>query len=87
MSRGTVFGFELQPCAFHSSVSEMQTALELQELQDSYSGKLDIFLRKGGGFLVALSTLVVPDEVNDMLAELCEALIMSPKLLNLGILT
>jgi hypothetical protein len=87
MSRGTICGFDLKPEMLHSSVSELQTAHELLELQELYSGKLDIFLRKGGGFLVALSNLVLPDEVNDMLCELCEALIMNPTLLNLSELT
>ena len=87
MSRGTICGFDLKPETLHSSVSELQTAHELLELQGLYSGKLDIFLRKGGGFLVALSNLVLPDEENDMLSELCDMLIMTPTMLNLCELT
>ena len=87
MSPVTICGFDLKPETLHPSVSELQTAHELLELQELYSGKLDIFLRNGGGFLVALSNLVLPDEVNDMLCKLCEALIMNPTLLNLSELT
>lgn len=84
MSRGTAFGFELKPDLLHHSVGELQTAQELLELQELFSGKLDIFLRKDGGFLIIISTLVPLEDKNDVLCELCESFNLTPTLLNLG---
>lgn len=74
-------GFVLKPEMLEGGGSLLSTGKELERLQKGYDGELEIFFRKGGGFIICIPGEFSEEDLLDATFYLTDFLEASPELI------